>query len=115
MLWMVMIGCRGGTGTRQFLEHRGIQAREAQAAHLFRGVEAAEAQFASLGDHVQREVRLLVPLGGEGGHGARSEIARTLLEGQLVFVEFKIHACLLFVVLARQCGMARRLPLWRLA
>jgi hypothetical protein len=84
-------GGRGAAGGQLFEHDAGVEAAQAQPASTLRRIQAAEAQLAGLGDFVLGEDVLLVPLCCMRRQFVCGEVARRLLEGALVVVEFKIH------------------------
>jgi hypothetical protein len=64
--------------------------READPAALLADVDGAEAELGGLADRVAREDVLLVPLRGERTDRVRRELARHLLDLELVFGKLEL-------------------------
>jgi hypothetical protein len=81
---------RGAAVGHRFHDQRGLEPAEADAAAFFRHVDRAEAELRCLADRVPGEDVLFVPFSRERHDGVRGELARHLLDLELVFGQLEL-------------------------
>ena len=81
---------RGAAIGHGFHDQRRFKPTEADTAGFLADVDRAEAEFGALLDHVDREVRFLVPFPGKGRDVVGREALRHFLDLQLFFGELEL-------------------------